>query len=223
VERCGQTVRRSVAGNSWSSKWHQGKKPPDLSLGTSCSRERRASAACLASANDSIPNWTRCSSQSGQIRRTDGYGEIRQSGRGTRSTKSSGKAIRSSRLRTGRGRHTAVSEEDFEREPHRNRFTVLLGRTTHLAYHLGQATLGASKGIVSRFKYPDGFEKAWPNQSTSQYSVSSLQGIRNDSEGISEIKLGCRAETGKKRLEDALRGLEATSSARGLGPHGRVR
>jgi hypothetical protein len=38
-------------------------------------------------------------------------------------------------------RHTAVSEQDFEREPHRNRFTVLLGRTAHLAYHLGQATL----------------------------------------------------------------------------------
>jgi hypothetical protein len=38
-------------------------------------------------------------------------------------------------------RHTAVSVEDFEREPHRSRFGVLLGRTTHLAYHLGQAAL----------------------------------------------------------------------------------
>ena len=38
-------------------------------------------------------------------------------------------------------RHSAVSEEDFEREPHRNRFAVLLGRTAHLAYHLGQAAL----------------------------------------------------------------------------------
>jgi hypothetical protein len=38
-------------------------------------------------------------------------------------------------------RHTAVSVEDFEREPHRNRFGVLLGRTAHLAYHLGQAAL----------------------------------------------------------------------------------
>jgi hypothetical protein len=37
--------------------------------------------------------------------------------------------------------HTAVSVEEFEREPHRNRFGVLLGRTTHLAYHLGQAAL----------------------------------------------------------------------------------
>jgi DinB family protein len=38
-------------------------------------------------------------------------------------------------------RHTEVSEQDFQREPHRNRFGVLLGRTAHLAYHLGQATL----------------------------------------------------------------------------------
>ena len=38
-------------------------------------------------------------------------------------------------------RHTAVSAEDFKREPHRNRFGVLLGRTAHLAYHLGQAAV----------------------------------------------------------------------------------
>src|SRR6267154_5738594 len=42
-------------------------------------------------------------------------------------------------------RHTAVSEQDFEREPHRNRFTVLLGRTAHLAYHVGQAALARPK------------------------------------------------------------------------------
>jgi len=42
-------------------------------------------------------------------------------------------------------RHIAVSEEDFEREPHRNRFTALLGRTAHLAYHVGQATLALPK------------------------------------------------------------------------------
>jgi hypothetical protein len=42
-------------------------------------------------------------------------------------------------------RHTAVSQEDFEREPHRNRFAVLLGRTAHLAYHVGQATLARPK------------------------------------------------------------------------------
>lgn len=30
-------------------------------------------------------------------------------------------------------------------EPHRNRFTVLLSRTAHLAYHLGQAALAKEK------------------------------------------------------------------------------
>ena len=38
-------------------------------------------------------------------------------------------------------KHDAVSEEDFLREPHRNRFTVLLTRTAHIAYHLGQAKI----------------------------------------------------------------------------------
>jgi len=38
-------------------------------------------------------------------------------------------------------KHGAVSEEDFLREPHRNRFTILLARTAHIAYHLGQAEL----------------------------------------------------------------------------------
>jgi len=38
-------------------------------------------------------------------------------------------------------RHTAVSAEDFVKEPHRNRYAILLGRTVHLAYHFGQAIL----------------------------------------------------------------------------------
>ncbi len=38
-------------------------------------------------------------------------------------------------------KHASVSEEDFAREPHRNRFAVLLSRTEHIAYHLGQAAL----------------------------------------------------------------------------------
>ena len=38
-------------------------------------------------------------------------------------------------------KHGAVSEEDFLREPHRNRYAILLGRTAHIAYHLGQAKL----------------------------------------------------------------------------------
>src|SRR5882762_4273934 len=39
------------------------------------------------------------------------------------------------------GRHTAVSEEEFKREPNRSKFTVLLGRTAHMSYHVGQAML----------------------------------------------------------------------------------
>ena len=35
-------------------------------------------------------------------------------------------------------KHTSVSEEDFAKEPHRNRMNVLISRTNHLAYHLGQ-------------------------------------------------------------------------------------
>jgi hypothetical protein len=35
-------------------------------------------------------------------------------------------------------KHTSVSEEDFVKEPHRNRLSVLASRTNHLSYHLGQ-------------------------------------------------------------------------------------
>jgi len=35
-------------------------------------------------------------------------------------------------------RHTSVSPEDFEKEPHRNRLNILISRTNHLAYHIGQ-------------------------------------------------------------------------------------
>lgn len=38
-------------------------------------------------------------------------------------------------------RHTAVSEEDFKKEPHRNKLNVLLSRITHKASHLGQLAL----------------------------------------------------------------------------------
>ena len=38
-------------------------------------------------------------------------------------------------------RHSAVSEEDFAKDASRNRFAVLLSRTNHLSYHLGQAVL----------------------------------------------------------------------------------
>lgn len=38
-------------------------------------------------------------------------------------------------------RHTAVSEEDFEKDPLRNRLAVLLSRTSHAAFHGGQMRL----------------------------------------------------------------------------------
>lgn len=38
-------------------------------------------------------------------------------------------------------RHTAVSPEDFAKEPHRNRFTLVLSRARHVDYHLGQLIL----------------------------------------------------------------------------------
>lgn len=39
------------------------------------------------------------------------------------------------------GRHTSVSEEDFAKEPHRNKLNVVIGRTNHLANHYGQMLL----------------------------------------------------------------------------------
>ena len=42
-------------------------------------------------------------------------------------------------------RHQGVSPEDFVREPHRNRYASLLGRTAHVTYHLGQAILAIRK------------------------------------------------------------------------------
>ena len=38
-------------------------------------------------------------------------------------------------------KHTAVSEEDFAKDPSRNKLNVLLSRTSHLAYHGGQLAL----------------------------------------------------------------------------------
>ena len=38
-------------------------------------------------------------------------------------------------------RHTAVSAEDFSKEPHRNKLNIILTRSTHLAYHVGQLAL----------------------------------------------------------------------------------
>ncbi len=35
-------------------------------------------------------------------------------------------------------KHNMITEDDFLKEPHRNRLNVLINRTNHLAYHLGQ-------------------------------------------------------------------------------------
>jgi hypothetical protein len=38
-------------------------------------------------------------------------------------------------------KHTTVSDEDFAKEPHRNKLNVVLSRANHLAYHVGQIAL----------------------------------------------------------------------------------
>src|ERR1700692_3960103 len=42
-------------------------------------------------------------------------------------------------------RHGNVSPEEFEQNPTRNRLSVLLGRTNHASYHLGQMMLAKPK------------------------------------------------------------------------------
>ena len=38
-------------------------------------------------------------------------------------------------------KHTSVSAEDFAKEPHRNKLNIIVTRTNHLWYHLGQFIL----------------------------------------------------------------------------------
>jgi uncharacterized damage-inducible protein DinB len=38
-------------------------------------------------------------------------------------------------------RHTAVSDEDFAKDPSRNRLAILISRTNHASYHSGQIVL----------------------------------------------------------------------------------
>jgi hypothetical protein len=40
-------------------------------------------------------------------------------------------------------KHNSVSAEDFAKDPQRNRFAILISRTNHLSYHLGQAIAAA--------------------------------------------------------------------------------
>ena len=38
-------------------------------------------------------------------------------------------------------KHSAVSAEEFTKEPHRNKLNIVITRTTHLQYHIGQLQL----------------------------------------------------------------------------------
>jgi uncharacterized damage-inducible protein DinB len=38
-------------------------------------------------------------------------------------------------------KHTAVSDEDFAKDPARNRLAIVINRTNHASYHSGQAVL----------------------------------------------------------------------------------
>lgn len=39
------------------------------------------------------------------------------------------------------GKHTAMTDEDLMKQPTRNKLSVLINRTNHVAYHLGQLVL----------------------------------------------------------------------------------
>jgi uncharacterized damage-inducible protein DinB len=42
-------------------------------------------------------------------------------------------------------RHNSVSEADFTKEPHRNKLNIIINRTNHTSYHLGQLVYLAKK------------------------------------------------------------------------------
>ena len=42
-------------------------------------------------------------------------------------------------------RHTAMTDEDYVKDPTRNKLAVLMNRTSHVAYHLGQLALATSR------------------------------------------------------------------------------
>jgi hypothetical protein len=46
-------------------------------------------------------------------------------------------------------RHTSVSEADFQINPTRNRLSIVLNRTNHLSYHLGQIALAPKRASGS--------------------------------------------------------------------------
>jgi len=118
-----------------------GKEPPDLSLGTPDGRSRSHATAAgfLASASIRKFDVLFLSNPDKTIPELPPVKEI----------KSAWDEV-NGRLLTGFAslsasewlqKHTAVSEEEFAEDPLRNRFAVLLSRTNHLAYHLGQTAL----------------------------------------------------------------------------------
>ena len=57
------------------------------------------------------------------------------------STAHCSQALKAFQRQTGCEKHASVSDEDFAKDPLRNRFSVLLSRTTHISFHLGQTAL----------------------------------------------------------------------------------
>jgi len=45
-------------------------------------------------------------------------------------------------------KHSAISAEDFEKEPHRNKLNILINRTNHQSYHMGQLIYLIEKASV---------------------------------------------------------------------------
>jgi uncharacterized damage-inducible protein DinB len=45
-------------------------------------------------------------------------------------------------------KHSAISAEDFEKEPYRNKLNILVNRTNHQSYHMGQLTYLVKKASV---------------------------------------------------------------------------
>jgi len=118
-----------------------------------------------------------------QIRRTDGYGKIPQGGMGRDQPKARGKAIRSSRLRTGRGgipryrrRISSGSRIGID-----SRFCSEEPRTLPITW--GRRPLARCKGIVGGSIDRTASSKRG-RTSPPRNIRSVLQGIRNDSEGI---------------------------------------
>ncbi|WP_183559712.1 DinB family protein [Mucilaginibacter sp. SP1R1] len=45
-------------------------------------------------------------------------------------------------------KHSAISADDFAKEPHRNKLNILINRTNHQSYHLGQLVYLLNKAAV---------------------------------------------------------------------------